>query len=97
MKKEKDYSLTLICCIVFFAVLANLPACYQTQEHEPAEIRQPQPAPPVTLRPIQTQYVCPDCREWGCIYGEIDDCTEGETDQDIENAIQFVCKRMEIS
>lgn len=97
MKKEKDHALTLIFCIVFFAVIASMPTCYQPQEHK-LQGEQPEPTRPAQLiRAIKTPYTCPDCGEYGCIYEEIDDCTEGETDQDIENAIQYVCKRRGIT
>lgn len=36
---------------------------------------------------------CPDCGETNCIYQQINNNVSGEGDQDIENAIQKVCKQ----
>lgn len=41
--------------------------------------------------------VCPDCGETGCIYEQIDDACEGETDSDILKAIYFVCGQRRIT
>lgn len=42
-----------------------------------------------TTTPAQ---ICPDCGETNCIYQEINNSVNGEGDQDIEDAIQKVCK-----
>lgn len=39
---------------------------------------------------IKTNYVCPDCGEWGCIYEDIDTYYDGNN-VDIDEAIQEVC------
>jgi len=41
---------------------------------------------------IKTDYVCPDCGEWGCIYEDIDTRYDEGTDIEIETAIYEVCK-----
>lgn len=47
---------------------------------------------------IKTNYVCPDCLEWGCIYEDIDTAIEGEgTDTDIYNAVMYVIKERGIT
>lgn len=83
MKQNKDYTLTALLIPFLMAVLFNLPACYSSKE--------------VKQDNIETVYTCPDCGETGCIYEAIDDCIEGETDQDIENAIQAICKERGIT
>lgn len=41
---------------------------------------------------------CPDCGETNCIYQQINNAVKGEgTDQQIENAIQEVCKERGIT
>lgn len=40
---------------------------------------------------------CPDCGEVNCIYQQINDRVKEGTDQDIENAIQSVCKERKIT
>lgn len=46
---------------------------------------------------IKTDYVCPDCGEWGCIYEDIDERYDQGIDVDIEQAIQSVCKERNIT
>jgi hypothetical protein len=46
---------------------------------------------------IKTQYVCPDCGEWGCIYEDIDTRYDQGTDIEIETAIYEVCKERNIT
>lgn len=40
---------------------------------------------------IKTNYICPDCGEWGCIYEQIDEAYDEGTDTEILNAIYKVC------
>lgn len=35
--------------------------------------------------------ICPDCLQTGCIYQQINNTCEGETDSDILKAVYFVC------
>lgn len=46
---------------------------------------------------IKTNYVCPDCGEWGCIYEQIDEWYDDGNDPNIVTVIYKVCDQRHIT
>ena len=45
----------------------------------------------------ETHNVCPDCGEEHCIYQDINNNVEGESDTDIYNAVDKICRQRGIT